>query len=87
MIDSTIAAAICLYWLPEAVTKASAPTVTGCLSADASTSAKMKLFQAKMNASSPAAAMPGAVRGIEMRRNVVSHPCPAAPKRRARTCP
>ena len=48
--ESTTAAAIWPYWIPLAVTKASAPTVTGCLSAEASTSAKMKLFQAKMKA-------------------------------------
>ena len=59
MTESTMAAAIWPYWMPDAVTKASAPTVTGCLSAEARISAKTKLFQAKMKASSPAAAMPG----------------------------
>ena len=59
MTESTIAAAIWPYWMPDAVTKASAPTVTGCLSAEARISAKTKLFQAKMKASRPAAAMPG----------------------------
>ncbi len=44
--------------------KASEPTVTGCMSAEPSTSAKMKLFQAKMNESRPAAAMPGRASGM-----------------------
>ena len=43
-----MAAAICPYWMPDAVTKASAPTVTGCLSADARIRAKTKLFRYKM---------------------------------------
>ena len=47
MTESTTAAAIWPYWMPEAVTKARAPTVTGCLSAEARISAKMKLFQAE----------------------------------------
>ena len=57
----------------EAVTKASAPTVTGCLSADAKMSAKTKLFQQKMKARSPAAAIPGPAKGIAMRVNVRHH--------------
>src|SRR6185503_4549297 len=49
--------------MPEAVTKASAPTVTGCLSAEARIKAKIKLFQQKMNDNSPAAAIPGPASG------------------------
>ena len=63
--------------MPLAVTKASAPTVTGCLSAEASTSAKMKLFQAKMKANNAAAAIPGAASGKEIRLKVENHECPA----------
>jgi hypothetical protein len=47
------------------------------LSAEASTSAKMKLFQAKMKASSPAAAIPGPASGRATCRKVVIHRCPA----------
>ena len=72
-----MAAAICPYWMPDAVTKASAPTVTGCLSAEARISAKTKLFQQKMNDSSPAAAMPGPASGIAMRVNVRHQEWPA----------
>ena len=76
MTDSTMAAAICPYWMPEAVTKASAPTVTGCLLAEARISANTKLFQAKMKASNPAAAMPGRARGIAILRKVFHQPWP-----------
>jgi len=51
------------YWMPDAVTKASAPTVTGWMLDDPRISAKMKLFQAKMKASRAAAAMPGRASG------------------------
>src|ERR671910_536173 len=63
------AAAIWPYWMPDAVMKARAPTVTGCLSAEARISAKMKLFQAKMKARSAAAAMPGPASGTAQRRS------------------
>src|SRR6218665_3984504 len=56
---SISAAAIWPYWMPEAVMNASAPTVTGCTLDEPRISAKTKLFHAKMNASRPAAAMPG----------------------------
>ena len=62
--------------MPEAVTKASAPTVTGCLSAEARISAKTKLFQQKMKESSPAAAMPGPASGMAMRVSVCHQLCP-----------
>jgi hypothetical protein len=43
----------------------------------ASTSAKMKLFQAKMNDNRPAAAIPGPASGKAMRRKVDQKSCPA----------
>jgi hypothetical protein len=63
VIESMTAAAIWPYWMPEAVTKARAPTVTGCLSAEARISAKMKLFHQKMKDRRAAAAMPGRASG------------------------
>ena len=72
-----IPAAICPYCTPEAVIKAKAPTVTGCLSAEASTSAKIKLFHANMKASKAAAAMPGPASGKAILRKVVHQRCPA----------
>ena len=77
MIESITAAAIWPYWMPEAVTKASAPTVTGCLSAEARISAKTKLFQQKMKASRPAAAMPGRASGRAIRVKVRHQPWPS----------
>src|SRR5271157_1688210 len=61
----------------DAVTKASAPTVTGCLAAEARMSANTKLFQQKMKASKPAAAIPGPASGTAMRVNALHHECPA----------
>ena len=78
MIDSTSAAAMVPYWMPEAVMKASEPTVTGCTSLEPRTNAKMKLFQAKMKASSPAAAMPGRASGMAIFHRLLNQECPSS---------
>ena len=76
--ENTSAAATWPYSMPEAVTKANAPTVTGWTPDEPRISAKMKLFQAKMKLNRAAAAMPGRASGMDMRKKVLNQLWPSS---------